>query len=249
MNKTIQIMKIFNIPVFAHWSVLLIVPCAFLYARNIQLVPFVSLFCVLLMLIHELGHAYMCRRVGAPVISIYLSFLSGRCFHMEPYGIKNNFKIMYGGLLFQVLCLFLAIPVLLILKNFPGELSKSIAVSIAGVFIGYNLIIIMLNLLPIEGLDGKFIWSYVAAEIRAKKKNTKVEDPAFKDLFHELNKKPNKKSNKKNKKKEDSQVVFDFLFEKASRNGFNSLNETEKEQLQSSRSVLNKETPISKINK
>ena len=69
-----------GIRLYAHWSVLVVVALFAVGAFSDPLIASVLFVSILVqILIHELGHAWVARRLGLEVTAIHFALLHGRC--------------------------------------------------------------------------------------------------------------------------------------------------------------------------
>lgn len=163
LHKTNQYLKIvkvklFNSPIYIHWSILLVMAIIFLsgYKDPIQSIIIVlSYFSILLL--HEYGHGYVVKRIGYEVIETRFSFLHGLCVYEDPHNEMHNIKIAWGGVLAQ---LMVAIP-LIILSRFKITYDIPYFGVISNILGNINLMIAIFNMAPIRGLDGYTAWKIV----------------------------------------------------------------------------------------
>lgn len=108
-------------------------------------------------LLHEAGHAFVARKLGYPPDNVYVGLLHGRCEFEHPDTLRDHALIAWGGVLAQ---LALAVPVLVVSLVVPiGSVSfLSLPVRILGFF---NLVNALVNLAPVQGLDGAVAWRLV----------------------------------------------------------------------------------------
>jgi Zn-dependent protease len=143
-----------EISLYAHWSVLLAV--AILAASTIAapLYALVSLGSVVaLVLIHELGHAFIAHRLGYEVDELRFGLVHGRCSFEAPSTQLEESLIAWGGVAAQ-LCI--AVPLLLLDVFWSGQLGLLGPVVL---ILGYwSLFTAAFNLLPLRGLDGRLAW-------------------------------------------------------------------------------------------
>jgi stage IV sporulation protein FB len=153
-------MKWRGVPVLLSWTVLLGLPWFYFRHRSLvgMALAFVSFF--FLLLIHELGHAAMAKWRRVPVLEIRLYIMHGLCRHEEPRREEDAIWIAWGGVAAQGLVLLLAVAVseLLHRLSFPLYVDAQPALH---VLITTNLIIIVMNLVPVAPLDGAKAWLVV----------------------------------------------------------------------------------------
>jgi stage IV sporulation protein FB len=122
-----------------HWSTPLIAVIAGAVYH-----PFVALAYLLVIVVHELGHAFFVRRFGMRVLSIDVHGFGGVCRWAGSTTPVRLAIIAWGGILFQLVlggaCL--------VYKN----------ETFLGMVFGVNLLLMIVNALPIPGLDGWEAW-------------------------------------------------------------------------------------------
>lgn len=137
-------------PVRLHWTL----PVGALVFGQGRLAPGFWLGFVLLVLVHELGHAVVVRRYGCQLISIDVHALGGVCRWQGTPTARQHAKIAWGGVLAQAL-LFVAIGVGL--EAF-GDPSSMFARDLVDAFVSTNALLILLNLVPMAPFDGAEAW-------------------------------------------------------------------------------------------
>jgi len=144
------------------WQFFIALPVFWVVTRSCwgALVAFVSL--ALLALAHELGHATLARFCGRQVERIELHLLQGWCIFSKPEYEIEEIIVSWGGVLVQ-LGLFVAFELIYHgARSFHPE-GVHLLNPIFAVFIGWNVISLIVNLLPIEGVDGATAWKIVPA--------------------------------------------------------------------------------------
>jgi Zn-dependent protease len=107
--------------------------------------------------IHELGHAWVARRLGYDVLAIRIGVIHGQCVLEAPENEWEAVLISWGGVLAQV-CV--AAVVLIVARLIDGLALPYFGLVV--VFLGYlNLIIALVNLAPGSGTDGATAWKIV----------------------------------------------------------------------------------------
>ncbi|AKF05309.1 hypothetical protein DB32_002458 [Sandaracinus amylolyticus] len=108
-----------------------------------------------LLLAHELGHAFLVRKRGLYAVSIDLHWMGGECRYAAGWGTPLDHAIIaWGGVVAQGLLLAATFALVRVLEphgGFVGDLARALLVS--------NLLLIVLNLVPVPPLDGAKAWS------------------------------------------------------------------------------------------
>ena len=156
-----QIFSAWGIPVYAHWSLpyggLLIAVYAGLDIRDIGYSCFGY---VMLILIHEAGHAWAARFFDLKVFAVELSGVGGLCRLSFSRSVVEATVIYSAGIVAQLLLLFLT----LLYANIFGDPIAGFGKCIFTVFTTVNVVIIVFNLIPgkadSSGLsnDGAVLW-------------------------------------------------------------------------------------------
>lgn len=141
----------FGVPIRLHWSI----PVCALLAGGFRFAPGAWLAYLLLILIHEAGHAYVVRRVGARALALDVLGFGGLCWWEGSVTPIQRACIAWGGVWAQMVVLAIAGAGVLVL----GMPSHPFAAQMVEVALWSNLWLIGLNLLPIPPLDGKEAWS------------------------------------------------------------------------------------------
>ncbi len=109
---------------------------------------------VLLILIHELGHAVMVRAFRLQVTSIDVHGIGGVCNYYGSVGPLGRSLIAWGGVFGQLVLLAIALPLLLLLpKTLPLW-----GAHLLDALVFTNLWLMAINLLPVPGFDGAEAW-------------------------------------------------------------------------------------------
>jgi Zn-dependent protease len=160
MRTSWQLMKWRGVPVVLSWTVLLGLPW-FLYLTKSfygMAISFVAFF--LLLLVHELGHAAMAKWRKVPVLEIELYILHGLCRYEQPDREVDDIWIAWGGVAAQGVLLLVAFGVNHLLLEYAFIYYLQIW-WVAEIFISTNLILIVMNLIPVPPLDGAKAWRVV----------------------------------------------------------------------------------------
>jgi Zn-dependent protease len=111
----------------------------------------------LLLVAHEFGHAAVAKWRNVDVESIQLYFIHGLCTHDEPYYEEDDVLIAWGGVAAQFVVLVGAFGANLLMAAF-APYSNEVAAPLLGVLIQTNLLIMVINLIPVAPLDGAKTW-------------------------------------------------------------------------------------------
>jgi Zn-dependent protease len=148
----------FGAPVFVHWSVLVPVGLMAAFAISNPIYGALFLFSYLAVIVtHELGHAFVARRLGYHIDAIGIAAWHGWCVCDAPDSEWHEVLVAGGGVAAQ---LAVALPVLLVTLAL-GDCDWSYFTPIV-VFLGYlNIVIAIVNLVPGDGSDGAVAWRLV----------------------------------------------------------------------------------------
>lgn len=141
----------FGVPVRVHWSV----PLCALLAGGVRIAPGAWLAFLLLVLIHEAGHAFVVRRTGARVAALDVLGFGGLCWWEGSVTPLQRACIAWGGIWAQMVVLIVTGAAVL---SF-GHPSHPFAAQMVDVWITGNLWLMGINLLPIRPLDGEEAWA------------------------------------------------------------------------------------------
>jgi Zn-dependent protease len=133
-----------------HWSV----PAGAILFGGLSFEPVLWLAYLLVILVHDLGHALLVKSLGFRVLGLELTGFGGHCRWRGSADALAHGWIAWGGVLAQ-LGLLLGMLAMRALFGAPGS-PWGTAVSYA--FINVNLWIIGVNLLPFPPLDGARAW-------------------------------------------------------------------------------------------
>jgi Zn-dependent protease len=154
--------RLFATRICIHWQFLIALPVFWLATRSAAggVLAFISL--IALMLAHEFGHAALARYYGLKVERIELHLLQGWCIFAEPEYEIEAIIISWGGVLVQ-LALLVVFEASYHAARFVSPAYFHLLNPIFAVFIAWNAISLVVNLLPVEGLEGSLAWKIVPA--------------------------------------------------------------------------------------
>ncbi len=116
---------------------------------------------LLLILIHELGHAIMVRSFGLHVVSVDVHGLGGVCQHVGTASPIGRSLIAWGGVFGQAVILAIAFPLLHLVL---APITNPYLAQAFNTFIGTNLWLMAINLVPVPGFDGAEAWKLFGKE-------------------------------------------------------------------------------------
>jgi Zn-dependent protease len=140
--------KVFGAPLRVHWSA----PLGLLIT-GFFVWP-IALGTGLVILLHELGHAVVARRMGVRVVRIDVLPFGGRCLWSGNPRPMERAAIAWGGVLAQLL-------LLLVTAGLVKQLGFPQAGILDGLCMAFTLInglLLFTNLIPVEPLDGAEAW-------------------------------------------------------------------------------------------
>ena len=165
VRKELKLFTFHGAPVLAHWTVLLAFPIGWAIEKSILGALVAQAAFLVLMLAHELGHAFVARRLRLPVYSLELYAVHGWCRYGSPHRQSAEVAVAWGGVLAQGVLFALA---LLLAKglNLSGGIPRTLAPAF-DVWVPTNMLIAFCNLLPIPSLDGAKAWRFIPLGLSA----------------------------------------------------------------------------------
>lgn len=142
--------RIMGVPVKLHWTI----PVGAFVFGHFRFVPGFWLGFVLLVLIHELGHAFLVKRRGLHNQEVRVHGLGGVSLH-ERGSVYDQAIIAWGGVLAQILVLYVPTRLLVALVDLPAF---DFLYHLLSAFLTTNLLLAAFNLIPIAPLDGARAW-------------------------------------------------------------------------------------------
>ncbi|MEB2314428.1 MAG: hypothetical protein OZ921_19005 [Sorangiineae bacterium] len=148
-----QIARVRGIPIRLHWSLAL----GALLFGGFQFAPAFWVGFVVVVLVHEAGHALLVRRFGQRVLGIDITGFGGLTRWAGATTPMQRSIIAWGGVLAQGALLLLTLGALALM----GPPRTVMGAELSSVLTRTNLWIIALNLLPLPPLDGALAWRLV----------------------------------------------------------------------------------------
>jgi len=133
-----------------HWSV----PVGAVVFGSIRFEPVLWLAFLIVIVVHELGHAVLTTALGLELTGIDLSGFGGHCRYRGSADALDHALIAWGGLIAQCLLLLGTLLVVAVL----GHATSNAGSLVEHAFIEINSWIMGFNLLPFAPLDGARAW-------------------------------------------------------------------------------------------
>jgi Zn-dependent protease len=150
MGGALRVFRVRGVPVELHWSALLLLLFALRSTAHV-IAELVAL--VIIVIVHELGHALLVRHYQLEVQAIRIYAFGGECRHEPTRSRRQEVVIAWGGVLGQLALYGVALAVLALPLQLHPQL-RTVLVSFAST----NLAIAAFNLLPLPPLDGHRAW-------------------------------------------------------------------------------------------
>ncbi len=147
-----------GVPVRLHWSIAV---GAYVFG-GFRFIPAYWAGFVLLILLHEIGHALLVQRYHLGVSEIVIHGAGGYCRHERAASSWQDSVIAWGGVLAQAVVYVIAVVV----GRLAAPVTSPAAYQLLYLFTATNIWLICVNLLPIEPLDGKQAWALFPQLIR-----------------------------------------------------------------------------------
>ena len=164
-DRCFRLFHVAGIPVRFHWSTLLMLAGLIAASGILGAGLAVLAFAVCTVTVaHELGHAYLARRLGYEVLDIRVFPVFGNCRYDRPYSEYEDAIIAWGGVAAQFLLLLPAAATLALVGNTSYG---SINVLLIGLSY-FNAVVMACNLAPARGMDGAKAWRLPFMVIKAK---------------------------------------------------------------------------------
>ncbi len=163
----LSLFRIRGVPVRAHWTL----PLGLLMFSGGQIAPGLWLGILLVILLHEAGHAFLVRQRGMVNAGIDVHGFGGVCRWVGRPSEKDRAIVAWGGVLAQALLLAVAWPLRLLAPidaPFVADLLEAFTVT--------NGIILLFNLVPFGGLDGVRAWPLLGMLWRERQKRREWKD-------------------------------------------------------------------------
>jgi len=149
----VQLFRVRGVPVRAHWTV----PLLCLLFSGFRVRPGLWVGILVVILAHELGHAFLVHRYGLVNLGIDLTGFGGLCRWAGTPTPMQRAAVAWGGVLAQLVILAPAAAIGLLLAG-PGL--NPLLAGLLEAFTQANAFLIVINLIPIRPLDGREAWPW-----------------------------------------------------------------------------------------
>lgn len=139
-----------GVPIRIHWTAAV---GAFIFGR-LQIVPGFWLGFLTLIMVHEMGHAFLVRVRRLRALEIMIHGFGGHCRH-EAGSAYDRAIIAWGGVLAQMIVLYVPAVLLISFGLWP---SSRFMIDFAYAMTEINLVIALFNLAPFPPFDGHMAW-------------------------------------------------------------------------------------------
>ena len=152
--------KINGIPVFIHWTFPAGGVFLAFFVGDTSWLTMLSLVVAYttLILIHEFGHAIAAKAYSLNVHVVLVTAAGGWCYADEPPTIRSKLLFYGGGLIAQSVLLAATTMFLLFLDNTPPKILNPFIL----VFTVVNVVVLIVNIYPSKGTDGRHLWSILS---------------------------------------------------------------------------------------
>ena len=166
-------------PVRIHLSIILVFVYFYLKHADVSAIYYAFSYLVLI-LVHELGHAYYAYKCKYRILSVDIFPIHGVCRFEYDSNSDPGIIVYAGGLIAQFILFVIWAALLGVLRLSDLDLLVLYLKPITYSFIWLNLIMAVLNMLPIPGLDGFEILT--RAMTYSARKNRKVNSVDVSDM-------------------------------------------------------------------
>lgn len=161
--------SVWGAPIRFHWSI----PIGAFVLGRFRFAPWFWLAFLVLVMIHEIGHAAMVRFARARVVAVEAHGAGGLCYWEGDVSEIGRALIAWGGVLAQLVAFLVATAAI----HFAGPPQSEAAHAFAYAFTDSNLWLAAINLVPIPGFDGAEAWKIIPA-VRRRWKRHRAESRA-----------------------------------------------------------------------
>lgn len=145
--------RVGGVPLRLHWTL----PLGMVLLGGLRFAPGLWAGLLIVVALHEAGHALLVHRLGLVNLGVDLTGFGGRCrWAGDPSAIQRAL-IAWGGVLAQLALLVVSVVVLAIV----GRPELRFLAELADAFTRANVVLIVINLIPLSPLDGAEAWPLI----------------------------------------------------------------------------------------
>jgi hypothetical protein len=157
LGSSVTIARYRGVPIKVHWSL----PLVALLIGGLRFAPGAWIGWLVVVLLHEMGHAFWALRFRLEVREIMIHGFGGHCAYLGDPSPRQRAIVAWGGVMAQGLLYAIALPLSILVPASSGFQSD-----LYGVLIAQNLYVAFFNLMPIPPLDGAEAWKLVPMIMR-----------------------------------------------------------------------------------
>lgn len=159
----------FGVPVYVHWSILFggLLPSPWVGFHALELLYF-TIGYIILVAVHEFGHALAAKTVGLKVLAVEMSIAGGVCRYEFAPSIGSALFVTSAGLLAQLLLLIVSMIYVSIIGDEAGTAENCLLL----IFTFVNVLMFVINIIPVRALtglstDGVVLWKLSIAYVKS----------------------------------------------------------------------------------
>ena len=158
----VEAVRVTGVPVRIHWTLPLgaVVPATFIGFQWLQSI-YLCIGYLLLIGVHETGHAVAARAFSLDVTSIDITGFGGMCMTEQPRSARSALWLYSGGLVAQAVLFALTLVIVAIVGKPPTLFLNCLIF----MFTAVNCILFLVNAIPIRSTghptDGVVLWAIV----------------------------------------------------------------------------------------
>ncbi len=146
----VRVGRLGRAPLRIHWTT----PIGLFLLSGLSLNPLVWAAFLAIMVVHELGHALLARRHGLSLVSIDITAVGGACRLAGDPTLREAAIVAWGGVLAQAALLVAT----LVVRALVHVIAFGVLDGVVDTLVTSNLVLIAINLIPVEPLDGATAW-------------------------------------------------------------------------------------------
>ena len=153
-QRFVKIFSVRGVPVYLHWTLVVLLAVFLIFGWDDRETTLTVLCIFFILFVHEAGHMLMAARYHVRVTRIDLYPLMGLTIMEGWLTQMAHVAVSWGGVLAQCMLLVAA----LIIQRWEAAFIPLEYRFIPEIFIRFNALMMVLNLLPLPGFDGATAW-------------------------------------------------------------------------------------------